>query len=224
METKDKISTLLEMQEQAHNMEEKELERIMEDKEMRELAEQLATMKRAFVRESIADDDSLVEEEWAKFERKHFGKDKTHLSLNAKHSLLFKVAAVFVGVILLSGITIAAVYTVQGISERTGADDVETAAVAAADNDTKTAMTAGYAQQTEETGEPVVFDNITLDKILCEIAEYYSVKVDFRNTDTKQLRFHFVWRKELGIEKVVEDMNHFERVNINYKDSKLTVE
>ena len=209
MEAKDKIRRLLEMLEQQDNINEASIKRTMEDVEMRELTEQLAAVKRAFVKESITDDDALVNEEWAKFEKAHFGKRK-------RYSML-KAAALFIGVLAVSGITIAAVYTMRGEQSQVVHEQVETVI------DANRQMIAS-ADTTEVGSEPVVFDNITLDKMLSEIAAYYAVKVHFSNDDARRLRFHFVWRKELGVEKVVEDMNHFERVNITYKESKLTVE
>ena len=209
METKDKIRRLLEMLEQPDNVDEASIKRTMEDAEMRELTDQLAAVKRAFVKESITDDYALVNEEWAKFEEAHFGK--------RKHYSMLKAAAVFIGVLAVSGITIAAVYTMRGERSQVAHEQAETVINA------NRRMIAS-ADTTEVSSEPVVFDNVTLDKMLSEIAAYYDVKVHFSNDDARRLRFHFVWRKELGVEKVVEDMNHFERVNIIYKDNKLTVE
>lgn len=209
METKDKIRRLLEILEHPENGNEATMKRMMEDEEMRELAEQLTAVKRAFVKKSIADDDSLVDEEWAKFEQAHFGK--------RQHFPILKAAAVFMGVLAVSGITIAAVYTMRGERPQTVHEQAETVVNA-------NRQTAVSVDTTEVTSEPVVFDNVTLDKMMSEIAAYYAVKVHFNNDDVRQLRFHFVWRKELGVEKVVEDMNHFERVNMTYKDNKLTVE
>lgn len=209
METKDKIRRLLEILEHPENGDEATMKRTMEDDEMRELAEQLAAVKRAFVKKSIADDDSLVDEEWAKFEPAHFGK--------RQHFPILKAAAVFMGVLAVSGITIAAVYTMRSGQPQTVHEQAETVVNA-------NRQTAVSVDTTEVTSEPVVFDNVTLDKMMSEIAAYYAVKVHFNNDDVRQLRFHFVWRKELGVEKVVEDMNHFERVNMTYKDNKLTVE
>ena len=209
METKDKIRRLLEMLEQQDNVDEASIKRTMEDEEIRELIDQLAAVKRAFVKESITDDYALVNEEWAKFEEAHFGKRK-------RYSML-KAAAVFIGVLAVSGITIAAVYTMRGEQSQVAYEQAETVINA---NRQMIAST----DTTEVGSEPMVFDNVTLDKMLSEIAAYYAVKVHFSNDNARRLRFHFVWRKELGVEKVVEDMNHFERVNITYKDDKLTVE
>ena len=209
METKDKIRRLLEILEHPENGDEATMKRMMEDEEMRELAEQLTAVKRAFVKKSIADDDSLVDEEWAKFEQAHFGE--------RQHFPILKTAAVFMGVLAVSGITIAAVYTMRGERPQTVHEQAETVVNA-------NRQTAVSVDTTEVTSEPVVFDNVTLDKMMSEIAAYYAVKVHFNNDDVRQLRFHFVWRKELGVEKVVEDMNHFERVNMTYKENELTVE
>ena len=48
--------------------------------------------------------------------------------------------------------------------------------------------------------------------------------VEFQNDDAHNLRFHFVWNKGDGLEKVLEDMSHFESVTIEQTDNRLIVQ
>ena len=71
---------------------------------------------------------------------------------------------------------------------------------------------------------PVIYDNIPLEKMLSEIAAHYDAKVTFVNDEVRQLRFHFVWNPRQSIEKVVSDLNRFERLHVTLKDNQLIVE
>jgi hypothetical protein len=75
-----------------------------------------------------------------------------------------------------------------------------------------------------ENEAPVVFDNTPLEQMLSEIAAYYGMTVDFQNEDARNLRFHFVWNKGDGLDKVLDDMSHFESVTIEQTDNRLIVQ
>ena len=72
--------------------------------------------------------------------------------------------------------------------------------------------------------QPVVYDNIPLEKMLPEIADHYDVKVVFANDEVRGLRFHFVWNPQQGIDQVISDLNQFERLNATLKDDVINVE
>ena len=59
--------------------------------------------------------------------------------------------------------------------------------------------------------------------MLAEIAEYHHSEVVFQNENARQLRFYFVWYRQQPLDKVIETLNHFERVDIVIDDKKLTV-
>ncbi len=40
------------------------------------------------------------------------------------------------------------------------------------------------------------FDNVSLETMLGEMAEYYGVKIVFQNQEAKQLRFYYEWNSE----------------------------
>jgi hypothetical protein len=47
--------------------------------------------------------------------------------------------------------------------------------------------------------------------------------VEFENEAARQLRFHFVWKREDSLSRVVEKLNTFEAVNIGMEDKTLVV-
>jgi hypothetical protein len=125
--------------------------------------------------------------------------------------------------VLMSGLAWATVHTVR--QAKTEKAKTETTVNVPADS------TASIAEETVATDtiatvamEPVVFDNVPLDQMLTEIAGYYGMTVAFQNDEARNLRFHFVWNKDGGLAKVLEDLSHFDSVNIQQTDDQLIVQ
>ena len=131
-----------------------------------------------------------------------------------------KIAASFIGVLLVSGIAFAAIHIVRQYQKQ------ETLKTEVTENVTKPATTAPADTLTKDTVtvQPVVYDSIPLEKMLPEIADHYDVKVVFANDEVRGLRFHFVWNPQKGIDQVISDLNQFERLSVTLKDNQITVE
>ncbi len=152
-----------------------------------------------------------VDEAWQQFAR--------HIPSARPVNAWRKVAAILIGILTISGLSIAAVHIMRQ-AQRTESTQ-PTDPIAAADSP----LTAHHSPLTPDTAtiHPVTFDNVPLDKMLAEIAEYHHSEVVFQNEDARQLRFYFVWYRQQPLDKVIETLNHFERVDIVIDDKKLTV-
>ncbi|MDE6646533.1 MAG: DUF4974 domain-containing protein [Prevotella sp.] len=131
-----------------------------------------------------------------------------------------KIAASFIGVLLVSSIAFAAIHIVRQ-QQTTGTTRTEmagngTTTIADAPADTLASDSA--------TVQPVVYDNTPLERMLPEIAAHYGVKVTFASAEARELRFRFVWNPQQGIDQVVSDLNQFERLTVRLKDNQVTVE
>ena len=60
--------------------------------------------------------------------------------------------------------------------------------------------------------------------MLTEIAAYYHAKVSFLNDDARQLRFHFVWKREDGLRHAIDKLNRFESLSVRLDENKIIVE
>ena len=131
-----------------------------------------------------------------------------------------KIAASFIGVLLVSGIAFAAIHIVRQYQKQ------ETPQTEIAENVTPpvTTLPADTLTKDTVTVQPVIYDNIPLEKMLPEIADHYDVKVVFANDEVRGLRFHFVWNPQKGIDQVISDLNQFERLSVTLKDNQITVE
>lgn len=219
------IEWLLELQEHSEQVTDEQLQQALNDPQMQELVEQMAFAKRAFKNEELQTEEPDVEGEWEKFAADHYGEDnsgKTIFSLFTPHSSLQKMAASFIGVLLVSGMAFAAIHIVRMVSSQ----KAETVQVKHRTSyKPSTALTADTVKtDTMTTMEPVVFDNVPLEKMLTEIAAYYHAEVSFLNDDARQLRFHFVWKREDGLGHAIEKLNRFESLTVRLDENKIIVE
>ena len=139
-----------------------------------------------------------------------------------------KIAASFIGVLLVSGIAFAAIHIVRhyvGQDMPTPPQETEVAVPhqqVALDDTVKVEKTDTIAPKA--TMEPVVFDNVPLEEMLPKIAAHYDATVTFANDKARQLRFRFVWNPQQDIDQVVNDLNQFESLTVTLKDNQITVE
>ena len=152
-----------------------------------------------------------VDEAWQQFAR--------HIPSARPVNAWRKVAAILIGILTISGLSIAAVHIMRQAQRTEIAQPTDPIAAAGSP------LTAHHSPLTPDTASihPVTFDNVPLDKMLAEIAEYHHSEVVFQNEDARQLRFYFVWYRQQPLDKVIETLNHFERVDIAIDDKKLTV-
>lgn len=136
------------------------------------------------------------------------------------HSPLRKVAASFIGMLFVSAFTLAAIHFARQIHKPTTPQKEENIISGNAVNINPTDSIDADTTITL----PIVFDNIPLEKMLIEISVYYKVDIKYINEDARKLRFHFVWNPEQGIEKVVDNLNHFERLHVTWKENQIIVE
>jgi ferric-dicitrate binding protein FerR (iron transport regulator) len=139
-----------------------------------------------------------------------------------------KIAASFIGVLLVSGIAFAAIHIVRHyVGQDMPTPPQETQMVEPhqqiiPDDTVKVEMTDTIAPKA--TMEPVVFDNVPLEEMLPEIAAHYDATVSFANDKARLLRFRFVWNPKQDIGQVVSDLNQFESLTVTLKDNQITVE
>ena len=199
-------------------MTDEQLQQALDDPQMRELVEQMAFAKRAFKDEELQAVEPDVEGEWEKFAAKNFDEGN-----ETQHVYPFKkMAASFIGVLIVSGMAFAAIHIVRMVSSQ----KAETVQVKHPTSyKPSTALpTDTVKTDTTATMQPVVFDNVPLEKMLPEIASYYDTEVSFRSEEARQLRFHFVWKREDGLGHAIEKLNRFESLNVRLEEGKIIVE
>ena len=212
METNPRITRLLEMLDNPEAYSEQEIrDIILCDDETREAYRLMVEAKQGYFHKQT-ELSANAETAWQRFEKKHCQKQP---SFN-----WMKMAASFVGILLLSGMAFATIHIVRQHQTLKSHQSMQTTTVTAPAR----TMSTDTTEADTTTVLPVIYDNIPLENILPEITAHYGIGVTFQNDDARQLRFHFVWNPQQEIEKVVGDLNHFERLHVTLKDNQLIVE
>ena len=181
----------------------------------------LEDLLRKMYAENDIDTSEIIDEEWQKFEAKHFGSEAPHSSLFTFHSSLQKIAAGFIGVLLLSGITYAAVQMVRHTHTQEQAWNQGDRSL---DSNGK-AVDQGPVPliPSDSIAQPRLYDNVPLGEILDELSTYYNIKVAYYTEDARQPRLYYQWKPEYTIEKVVEMLNNFEWLQMRLENDTLYV-
>ena len=209
--TSENIRQLLEMLDNPEAYTEQEIQDIINrDEDTRKTYRMMVEAKRSS-RKRQADKPVDVDAAWQKFNQKVQPK---------QHSFgWIKIAASFVGVLLVSGIAFAAIQIVRYAQQNTP----KTEEVINTPKPANVTPTDTLTTDTIATPQPIIYDNIPLEKMLPEIAAHYDANVTFVNDEARQLRFRFVWNPQKGIDQVVSDLNQFERLTVTLNDNQITV-
>lgn len=131
----------------------------------------------------------------------------------------FRAAASIIGILMLSGIAYAAVHIIShnaGVDEKAQTQEVQNLNSPKNSADAET-LTADSIPQTR------IFENTPLDEMVSEIAHYYNKVTDIQSEEAHELRLYYKWEPKDALESVVDDLNHFDRVNLTIEGDKLIV-
>ena len=209
----EKTKMLLDAQEHPEQFTDEALRQMQDDPEIRALMEATAQGKRALMKHQSVASQEAIDAAWQDFEAKHFPKA-------AKVSILHKVAASFIGLLFISGIAFAAVHIVRNYRNAVGEDVKSPTQETQISDSHQQAMPA----DTTATVPPIVFDNVTLDSILPQIARHYGYTVSFRSDKSKPLRLFLTWNPQDSIQKVTDKLNLFEQIHIVLDEQTMIVE
>ena len=154
----------------------------------------LEDLLRKMYAEEETDLKGIVDEEWQKFEARHFESAECRTE-----SGLLKLAAVFIGLLMLSGIAYAAYRMVYGGEEDTVAQTTEKRVT---------------ERMAETPDEIIIFDNASLDSVLTTVAEHYQKQVVYHSDQIRNLHFHIDWNQAAPLADFITLINNFEGINV----------
>ena len=201
----NKTDLLFQMMEQPQAYTDQQWQEILSDEECRELYTLMSKTQSAFDAKKEIDDET-IDDEWKR------------LTPSSNRSWL-RVAAMYIGVLLISGIAFATVQLMRSHGNKPAEVEPHSQVV-------KTRVSDVHKQpaDTTVTIPPVVFDNVTLDSILPQIAQHYGYTVSFRSDKSKPLRLFLKWNPQDSIQKVTEKLNLFEQIHIVLDEQTMIVE
>ncbi len=208
----EKNEMLLDIQEHPDRYSEEQLEELLKDEEIKSLVHDSAMIKRAIIKQHPQKVD--VDEAWQQFSQTH--------SMH-RHNWI-KIVASITGIVFLSGVALAAViqlgvfHSSQSVKPNIRpniTEPVKSKVITKTESEIKKDSTAM---------KPVVFENAELGDILSQMANFYHVKVVYKNEETSKIRLYFNWDKQQSLNHCLEILNGFDRINIIYSDNTITVE
>ena len=207
------IEQLLKMTERPQDYTDEELQKLMSDPEMREYYELMVSAEAGFA----------LRKEKNHGDRSRDSAGQNHgpvpmilpmiLSLGNR---FMRIAAMFIVVLMLSGIAFAAYRLVVGIDDKSPIQEVQTA------NPTQQAGTLQQAQ-TDPTSIRT-FENAELQQILQELSDYYHVSVEYRNEQSRHIRLYTKWDTTAPLQQIIELLNGFEKVSVRLIDNQIIAE
>ena len=205
----NKTDRLLQMMEQPQRYTADEWQEILADDECRELYTLMSKTRSAFdaVRTDEEVTDEVIDAEWQRLAKPHAGMPT-----------LLKIAAVFMGVLMLSGIAFA---TIHIVSHRVAGEENQRNRSIIGSQTTITQPVPVILPDT--IPQPRIFENVPLDEIITEMALYYNKVVDIQNGQAHELRLYYKWDRQDDIGSIVEDLNHFDHVTLTVEGDRLTV-
>lgn len=189
----DKIEQMLRAMEHPEEFTDEELETLFQDQEVRDCYEAAIKAEQAFAA------------------RRQQPEQQTKVVAMSPR-LWFRVAAAFIGLVMLSSIVYAIII---GTSAKTSPKEQVM-------NQPTKPLTEQVVSLPADT--TLTFENTELDSIVNRIAGHYHVDVDFRNVTASHLRLYTKWSPSEPLEQVVERLNAFEKVDIKIENHTLTIE
>ena len=212
MEKDKKVQLLLDMQEHPEQFSEQALQTMLDDPEVRELMEATAQLKQAMMSDKNNVND--VDAEWQRFAQ-------THLTEQKQERSWLKIAATFIGILMMSGIAFAAIHIIRHVSN-VGVESHPPIQETTIANPHQ--LPADTLKTDSIPPKVVRYDEATLEKILTDMANYYGLSLIWKSEDAKTLRLFYVWNRQLSASESTKQLNNFERFHLELNDSIITVE
>lgn len=219
----NKTDLLLQMMEQPQHYTAEEWQEILADEECRELYTLMSKTQSAIDAARVDKEvtDEMIDAEWQRLsheKRKATGRRVSGNEVRSEKYSFLKFAAMFVGIIMLSGIAYAAIHIASHYN-------------ASKEQDTKVIKYSQPSASSPQLAEPdtiaalqpKLYDNVPLGEIFEELSGYYNVKVVYQNEDAPRLRLFYQWKPEYTLEKVVEMLNNFEWIQIQTENDTLFI-
>lgn len=200
------------MQEHPDKYSDEQIKELLADKNMKDFFHNMAMAKRAIVKRNPKKVD--INEEWRRFNRQN----SVH-----QHSWA-KIVAIAIGMIFLSGVVLVAAIQLGALHPS------KEKQIIVEQNRKEKIIRKGCVksisimQKDTLSEKPIIFENVELGNILMQMATYYKAKLIFRNEASSHIHLYFNWDKKETLDRNIELLNGFDRINITYSGNIIRVE
>ena len=164
----------------------------------------------------MADENNVndVDAEWQRFAQTHLAEQKPERSW-------LKIAATFIGILMMSGIAFAAIHIIRHVSN-VGVEPQKPIQETTIANPHQ--LPTGTVKADTIPPKVVRYDEATLEKILSDMADYYGLSLNWKSEDAKTLRLFYTWNRQLSASESTKQLNNFEHFHLELNDSIITIE
>lgn len=199
------IEQLLRMTERPQDYTDEELQQMMSDPDMRAYYELMANAETGFAlkKEGNHRDNPMI------------------LTSRTKRPvpLILRIAAIVIGILMLSGIAYAAYHFAVGGDYKSPTQEVQMA-----DSHQQEGADQQGGAQLSESDAIRTFENAELQQILQELSNHYHVGVVFRNEQARHVRLYTKWDTTAPLTTMIERLNGFEKVSIRLNKDQMIAE
>ena len=206
----NKTDLLLQMMEAPQDYTVAEWQEILADDECRELYTLMSKMQSVMDADRAEErvTDEMIDAEWQQLK-----------PVASNHSTgFYKIAAMIISVVMLSGIAYAAIYMVQQYQEPATESVSQSRTTHPVSHDA-----VSVPADTIVAPQPVLYDNVPLEQILTDVSTSYHIKVVYRDDAARHYRLFYQWRPEYSIKVFVEMLNNFEALQLLLENDTLFV-
>ena len=200
-ETEDKLAKVLHATEHPEQYTDEQLEELLRDEECAAYYRLMCDASSAYA-ETHTESEEDIDAEWQRIADRH-----------KNRMILRKVAAVIVAVIVMSGISYAAVRLIQN-SRQPVSEFVPTAMQTAEDQ---------TAPMTAADDSLHIFQNAELQDILSAVSAHYQLQTEYRSGEARHVRFYIKWNKAESVDSMLQRLNRFEKVNLTLSGNQIIV-
>ena len=205
MDRDERMKMLLEMQEHPEHYSEQELEQVLNDTEAQELMEATALLKRAMKHEEFTMSGQEIAGEWQRFAAKHFTRQVP------RHGW-FKVAASFVGILLIAGLSFAAYHAFYRTTDNRQSSMVNS-------------QCSMVNVQCTMAGDSLVrFVDVRLDSMLTVVVKHYGKVAYFRDDTSRAMKLITKWNPADSLLAFIEHLNMFDYLHLTLEGDTVFVE
>lgn len=192
-EQTDKLTQVLDAIEHPERYSDEQLQELLNDEQCAEYYRLMCDATSAYA-DTHEESEAEIEAEWQRFTANH----------TSQVSVWRKVAAVFIGFLLISGLSLAAITYIKHSDEKELLPP-------------NTQTTPPLQQPTTPptaTADTITFENAELQDILTELGNHYGLRTEYRKEEVRHTRLYIKWNKAEEAQVMIERLNHFEKVNI----------
>ena len=130
------------------------------------------------------------------------------LHASRSHRRWLQIAAIMIGVLLISGIAIAAIYMNRQWTM----------------NDEQRMVVDGQqAENNDSSASPILFDNVPLDSVLGVVAAHYQKVVCFRDEAPRSMKLIMTWQPDAPLDDFLDRLNAFDGLSLRLENDTVFV-